>query len=334
MNGPASTLLDDKNVQIQEALNRKARQRAMLNSILPYVGFIFVFTFFLIVTQGNLLNAANRANLINQCFTLTIVCIGASFVYAHGGSDFSVGASCGCAQLAAAYLLTQSNLPLPICLLVCVLVAVAAACMTSSISLVFGVPVFVGSMCIRYVFSGILTTATQRSEIFISHAQYGFMNDTLLKAIILIVFIAVGYYLFEYTSLGKSLRAIGGNQQTAQQSGIKIKPTIMKAYIILGICVGVAAMFQMFRNGKVTSQSGSGLEFNMMMAIVLGGFPMRGGEKARLSSAIIGALTVTVLVNGLTLWGVDANLVNGIKGLLFVVIVGLSYDRSMGKLVS
>jgi ribose transport system permease protein len=160
------------------------------------------------------------------------------------------------------------------------------------------------------------------------------MNNTALKAIILIVFIAVGYYLFEYTSLGKGLRAIGGNTRTAQHAGVKIKKTILVAYIILGICVGVAAIFQMFRNGKVTTQSGSGLEFNMMMAIVLGGFPMMGGDKSRISSAIIGALTVTVLVNGLTVWGVDANLINGIKGLLFIVIVAMSYDRSMGKLVS
>jgi ribose transport system permease protein len=200
--------------------------------------------------------------------------------------------------------------------------------------LVLSVPVFVGSLCIRYIFLGVLTTATSRSEIFVSHATYGFMNNTALKAVILVLFIAAGYYLFEYTGLGKGLRAIGGNTRTAEQAGVKTKKSMLTAYIILGCCVGVAAIFQMFRNGKVTSQSGSGLEFNMMMAIVLGGFPMMGGAGSRISSAVIGALTVTVLVNGLTVWGVDANLINGIKGLLFVVIVAMSYDRSMGKLVS
>lgn len=334
MGNPATTLLDDKNLVIQQRLDRKAQQKQLIGRIVPFVGLVFIFVFFLVVTQGALLNAANRENLINQCFTLTIICIGAAFVHGHGGSDFSVGATCGCAQLAAGLLLTNTNLPLWVCLVVCVLVAVVGACMTSSIALVFGVPVFVGSMCIRYVFSGILTTATQRSEVFLSHAEYGFMNNTALKAVILVLFIGVGYYLFEYTALGKGERAIGGNQKTAQQAGIKIKRTMFIAYAILGLCVGVAAIFQMFRNGKVSSQSGNGLEFNMMMAIVLGGFPMRGGERSRLSSAIVGALTVTVLVNGLTLWGVDANLLNGIKGLLFVAIVALSYDRSMGKLVS
>ena len=123
------------------------------------------------------------------------------------------------------------------------------------------------------------------------------------------------------------MRAIGGNPLTANHAGTKTKKTILIAYIILGVCVGVAAIFQMFRNGKVTPLSGTGIEFNMMMAIVLGGFPMRGGEKGKISSAIIGALTVALLANGLTLWGVDVSLTNGIKGILFVVIIGLSYDR-------
>lgn len=334
MQNTVSSLRDDKNRHIQELLDRQASRKAIIGRIMPFVGLGFIFIFFVIVTKGSFLNAANRANLINQCFTLTIICIGAAFVYAHGGSDFSVGATCGCAQLVASLLLTTTNLPIWVCLLACIAVAVVGSCLTSSIALLIGVPVFVGSLCIRYIFLGVLTTATSRSEIFVSHATYGFINNTTLKAVILVLFIAVGYYLFEYTSLGKNLRAIGGNVRTAEQAGVKTKKVILMAYIILGCCVGVAAIFQMFRNGKVTTQSGTGLEFNMMMAIVLGGFPMMGGAGSRISSAVIGALTVTVLINGLTVWGVDANLINGIKGLLFVVIVAISYDRSMGKLVS
>lgn len=322
------------NEEIQLRLNRQEKRRQILKRMLPFVGLAFVFFFFLIVTEGKLLNEQNRENLINQCFTLTIVCVGAAFVHGHGGSDFSIGATCGCAQLVMGALMTMTELPLAVCLLLGILTAVSGAAILAAVSLYFKVPVFVGSMCIRYVFSGILLTATQKMSIFISQTEYGYMNNTWLKAVVLVVFIAVGYYLFEHHALGKSLRAIGGNLQTARQAGVKIKKNIFIAYVILGVCVGVAAMFQMFRNGSVTSNSGNGVEFNMMMAIVLGGFPMSGGDRSRLSSAIVGALTVTILVNGLTLWGVDANLVNGIKGLLFVAIVAISYDRSMGKLVS
>ena len=80
--------------------------------------------------------------------------------------------------------------------------------------------------------------------------------------------------------------------------------------------------------------SGSGIEFNIMLAVVLGGFPMSGGDKATLPAAVIGALTATLLTNGLSMWGLEPSLVNGVKGLIFVIMIGLSYDRSAGKLVT
>lgn len=319
---------------VQERLNRKERRRNIISQVLPYAGLVSIFLFFLIVTKGALVNRMNLANLVNQCFTLTVVAMGGVFVYAHGGADMSIAATCGVAQLVAAVLLTQLGLPLWACLSAAVVVAVLGACMTASVALVLGVPVFVGSMCIRAIFSGILSTATSGSKIFVSQARYGFMNDVAVKGIVLVVLFLAGYYLFECTALGKRDRAIGGNEQTARQAGINTKRIKLISYMILGFCVGVAAVFQMFRNGEVTAQAGTGLEFNMMLAIVLGGLPMRGGEKSRFSAAIVGALTVTILENGLVLWGLDAMLVNGVKGLLFVIIIGLSYDKSLGKLVT
>ena len=121
---------------------------------------------------------------------------------------------------------------------------------------------------------------------------------------------------------------------TAAQAGIRVKKQIFLAYAILGACVGITAVFSMFRTGTIGAQAGSGIEFSMMLAIVLGGFPMSGGEKSRLVSAIVGAVTATMLTNGLALWGIDPNLIGGIKGVIFVVIIALTYDRSAGKLVS
>ena len=319
--------------EIQARLNAQVHRKELISRVMPFTGLALLIVFFAIVTKGGFLKGSNLVNLINQCFSLVIICIGATFIHGHGGSDFSVGAVCGCTQLVSAYFLTILGLPLWFCLLSCVLVAVAATCTTATIRLAFGVPAFVGSMCIRTAFSGILTTVTQKQEFFISSQTYGFMDNFILKAVVLVVFVVGGYYLFEYTSLGKNLRAIGGNVNTARQAGIKTKKNIYMAYILLGICVGVAAIFQMFRSGAVTSNSGNGLEFNTLMAIVLGGFPMHGGEKAKLSSAITGALTVTILMNGLALWGLDTNMINLVKGVLFVSIVGLAYDKSKGKLV-
>lgn len=324
----------EDNVQIQKRLDEQAARKNTISILLPYVGIVFVFFFFLIVTKGQLISSINLVNLINQCFTLTIVAVGASFVYAHGGMDFSIGATCGVAQMVGGMLLINMGLPVVIVIPAMILVPVVGTLMVASISAVFRVPVFIGSMCVRSIFIGILTVGVSRAEINVNLEKFGYMNNNTAKIIVLVAVIVVGMYLFEFTAFGKREKSIGGNRATARQAGVKITKEIFMAYTVLGLCVGIAAVFAMFRVGNVTMNSGSGMEFNIMLAVVLGGFPMSGGDRSSVFSAIVGALTVTLLTNGLAVWGLDPNLVNGVKGVLFVAIIGLSYDRSMGKLVT
>lgn len=313
---------------IQEILNKAARRRSLLITLIPFTGLIFIFLFFTLVTHGKMLNSGNLINLISQCFSVSIVAVGASFVYAHGGMDFSIGASCGVAQLAAALIITQSGLPSWVAVVVCILVAVACATLVGATSAFLNVPVFVVSLCMRAICTGILTVGIAKSDISIDYMKFAGFNSQWLKLIVLLLMIGLGYYFFEYTALGKNAKAIGGNMTTAFQAGVKVKTNQILAYSIMGLCVGIAAFFQMTRTGGVTASSGSGLEFDIMVAIVLGGFPMMGGSAARLRSVIIGAFTITILSNGLVLWGLDYLLVNGVKGLLFLAIVAVSYDRT------
>ena len=323
----------EENRAIQEKLNKKASHKKLINSIIPYVGLAFIIVFFEIVTDGMFLSYDNMENLVNQGFVLMLIAIGSAFVYAHGGMDFSIGAVSGVAQLACGVLLLAGK-PLWLCITVAILICVLGGSLTSMITLFLGVPVFVGSLCVRQSFQGILKTFCETSEIAIDYTKYGFINGTGVKVIILVVSIGLCVYLFNYTKIGKYNKALGGNTLTAIQAGVNKKKYIFIAYIIMGLCVGIASVFAFFRSGKVTSYSGNGYEFNIMMAIILGGFPMSGGEKSKMTGAIIGALTVTCLTNGLGLWGLDSTLVTGVKGILFVAIVALSYDRSAGKLVN
>lgn len=315
-------------IDIQDMLNRKARRKDLLRTVIPFSGLVFIFVFFTLVTQGKMLSSSNMTNLISQCFSVTIVAAGASFVYAHGGMDFSIGPSCGVAQLVAALIITQSSMPTWIAIAACILVAVTCATLVGTTSAYLNVPVFVVSLCMRAICSGILTVGIAESDIAINYMRFSGFNSEALKAAVLLVIIGVSYYLFEYTSLGKYEKAIGGNMVTAFQAGVVVKKTQIAAYTLMGLCVGIAGFFQLTRTAGVTGSSGSGLEFDIMVAIVLGGFPMMGGSAARLRSVIIGALTITILSNGLVLWGLDYLLVNGVKGLLFLIIVGISYDRT------
>lgn len=323
----------EENRRIQEMLDKKALQKQRVEQIIPYLGFAFIFVLFTIVTKGKFLSANNIENLIVQSFSMALFAIGAIFVYAHAGTDMSVAATSACGQLALAALLL-AGAPLWLAILACIAVTMLGASSVAGIALVLGVPVFIGSMCIRTSFQGILQFVTRSGDLIIDYQKYEFMNNTALKAVILLALMAIGIFLYNYTVFGKYNKLIGGNQVTAEQGGIRNKKWIFIAFLFLGLCVGIASVFSFFRIGKVTGTTASGMEFNLMIAMALGGVPSSGGEKTKISSAILGALTVSFLVNGLQVWGLDVGLINGVKGLLFVIIVALSYDRSNGKLIS
>ena len=320
---------------MDEMLLRKARRKDMLMTALPFAGLALTVLILTIATGGLLLSSGNLVNIMNQCFTTAIVGIGASFVYARGGMDFSLGPSCGVAQLVCVAVITRAGLPLWVGMIAAVAVAVASTMIVGLGSDCLHLQPFIVSLCVRSACTGILVVGCNAlgKNIRVPLDTFGVLNNDVLKVAVLLVMLAGGWYLFEKTSLGKEQKAIGGNVVTARQSGIRSRRGVVLSHLILGVCVGIAASFQMVRAGSVSSQSGSGLEFNIMIALALGGFPMAGGASAKIRSTIIGVLTITFLTNGLTLAGMDSTYINLVKGLLFILIVAVSYDRSNLKQV-
>lgn len=318
----------------QEELISKARRNEKISMVIPFLGIVFIVIFFAIVTKGNTLTASNLNNIMNQSFNIIIVAVGAVFVYSHGGMDMSVGAVQGLASVVVASLILKGAIPEWMVLPISILVGLAAGFMTGAIHVTIGVPAFVVSLCMRYIATGITRTATSAKDLYIPYNNFSFWNNGFLKLMVLLLVIVISYIAFEYTRIGKYLKAIGGNKTTAFQSGINVKKYIVLAYMILGSTVGLVAFFGLTRTGVVSSSTGQGFELDILTAIVLGGFPLSGGAKSKIRSAILGAITVAVLTNGLVLWGVDPNIIGGIKGVLFLIIVYISYERKKGEIVS
>lgn len=325
-----------KDIDIQKALDEKALKDARLKTILPFAGLILITVFFIIVTDGLIIKRENLKSLITQVFTITLVGSGAVFVYGHNGLDFSIGSTCGLAQFVCIFLLMKVGAPVPIAILGSILTAVFFCSIVALCSIKLQIHPFVGSLCVKTAAGGLLSVLTDNSggQITLDYAKYLGFNNEFLKLGVLIVIVGACYYLFEKTKIGRIEKAIGGNERTVYQAGINVSAYKILAYAILGACVGIAAFFQMTRLGHVSSGSGSGLEFDMMIAMVLGGFPMNGGSAARFRQFILGGVTATILTNGLILWGVEVSMVNCIKGFLFILIVAISYDRSVMKQAS
>ena len=143
---------------------------------------------------------------------------------------------------------------------------------------------------------------------------------------------ALGNLGNNYISLGKYNKAIGVSLPAAVQSGISTVKYRMYAYLLSGLTVGIAGFLTLARTNAVSRNTGIGMEMDMMVALMLGGMPSTGGTKARISNAVLGSLIVIILSNGLVLWGVDVSLVQIIKGIVFLVVVSLTFTKTKGAL--
>ena len=104
--------------------------------------------------------------------------------------------------------------------------------------------------------------------------------------------------------------------------------TRMIAYIISGITVGIAGFILMARAGSVSTSTGQGMEMNVVTALVLGGVPLSGGSKVKMIGAVVGSFSVILLRNGLIILGVNERVVEGIQGLVLLLLVFLTYVKN------
>ncbi len=298
----------------------------VLNKIIPFLGLAVMIFVFQVFGHGKLLTEGNLKSILNQSVYVAIMAFGAIFVYSHGGMDLSYGSVIGFSVLCA-ILTGRAGAPLPVIILVNIVSALAWFVLNGLVSVYLKVSPFIVSLCIMYMCRGILNTVCAKEKYSVPVYIYNYDNWTV-KIVILIVTFIVCYLLFEKTWIGKANKAIGGNPLAAQQAGVNVEKTRMIAYIISGITVGIGGFILMCRAGSVATSTGQGLEMNVITALVLGGVPLSGGSRAKMIGALVGSISVILLRNGLIILGVNERVIEGIQGIVLLVIVFLTYVKN------
>jgi ribose/xylose/arabinose/galactoside ABC-type transport system permease subunit len=160
----------------------------------------------------------------------------------------------------------------------------------------------------------------------------GFVGAVPLPAILLIVVFLIFLFIEKRTTLGKYCFAIGGNKTAAILSGINVNSIVIILYTIVGCLAGLAGIIMSSRLGVGQPSVGIGFEFDVIVAIVLGGTSLAGG-KGSLTGMLIGALIVGFLSNGLNLLNVQSFYQEVFKGLVLVgaVILDNTIKNKLGK---
>jgi ribose/xylose/arabinose/galactoside ABC-type transport system permease subunit len=144
-----------------------------------------------------------------------------------------------------------------------------------------------------------------------------------LAFFIVILIVALFYALEKKSLLGKYSFAIGGNRTAAILSGINADGVVMRLYVIVGFLAGLSGVMMGSRLAVGDPNVGVGFEFDVIIAVVLGGTALAGG-KGSIVGMIIGALIVQVIGNGLNLLNVLSFWQSIIKGILLVAAVLLN----------
>lgn len=310
-------------------LGKRDKLKANFLKVLPFMGLILLIIFFQITSGGKLLEIKNIQNMFKQAFALLLAATAGVFVMSTGNLDFSLGANlgfCGTIACFAAYI--NPALALPAALLA----GLAVGIINGVAQVWFKLSSFITCLCMMFILTAVNQTLTGGTSKMIPVSMMSADNNTV-KVITVIIFMAVMVVLFDYTKVGKQLKAMGISQEASLQSGVKNGKMLILAYVITGLAAGLAGYFTILRTGAAAPSVGQTTTTDVIIAIVLGGMTISGGVTSKISAAVLGTATITVLSSGIVLAGMGGDAQQLIKGIIFIIVVAVSTSRDKNSVI-
>jgi len=307
------------------------------NLFATYGGLAVCLVFFTIVTPmfGHSIWAADKlSTLLSDVIVLGLLSVGAVFIYALGSMDISVGKQVGLYASLIVILGNQTGSLLP-GILVSLVIALVIGAINGATGEMLHIHPIISSLVFMMVLSGvssIMYNMLGSRNISLKTIDYRFLKQPWVMVLALVLEIIIVVYLFNFTKIGKNAKAIGANPVAAEQCGINIIRYKVICYLIMGVCVVLASIFQMGIAGAASDSTGTGFEMNVMVCLILGGMPLSGGMRSKVSSAVTGALTYSLLDVGLPIIGVSATGVFLVKAIIFIVVVMITCRKKTGVL--
>lgn len=325
---------------MSEAKEKKQQKKSLggLGKYAPLIGLVLVVIIFTALTGGKLLSVTNLQNMANQVIVTALVAIGAVFVYGVGNFDMSLGGGVLFSAVLGSMAAVKTG-SLVVTLLVCIAVSLAIAVVKGVFSAYIEVPFFIFTIVLGSVISSIvLVIMGSETTVYLKNAvkeipTFNFTQMSFINVICLLVYFAVCLFLFNYTSTGSKVKMIGGNRVSAHQSGINLKKMQIITFIISSIGIALAAFILIIRTRTIGSATAGSTGTDVMIALVVGGMPISGGPKSKISAGLVGALIVTVLNSGLTMMGLSTGLIQIVRGIVFIVVVLVASFSYRGKLL-
>lgn len=277
------------------------------------------------VFSDKFLQFSNIMNVLRQTSTIGIMACGTAFVMIGGSIDLSIGSI------------------LSLCALI--------SCKMTSYNTIFAIlmPLIVGISCGAFngflvgklKFNPFITTlgtlsVYQALAFFYSDGRFlnaaqnnsykqigqGYLFKIPIPIIICVFVVLIFLYLFKKTIFGRKVLAVGGNSVSAEFSGISYSKITILTYMLSGLCAAISSIIFVSRIMSAQPEMGSGYEFDVITAVIIGGVSLSGG-KGTIWGAVLGVLFIGILKNSFILFGIPLFVQFVAMGIILILAVAI-----------
>lgn len=281
------------------------------------------------------LTPSNFISIIRQIAVLAIITVGMAFVLIAGGIDLSVGAQLAFIGVVTATLCTTMSVNPMLSCVIGIILATVIGIINGVFIANTHVPPLIATLAMQQILKGFAYIISGGKPLYgldesVQFIGQGYVGAIPFPVIIMAICILLGFFVLNKTYIGRSFYVIGCSEEVGRLSGIKTKLMTTIAYGLCGFLSGIAAIIMMSRINSGSPTVGSGFEMDVLTAAVLGGVSVNGGE-GKLFGAIVGALIIGVLSNGLIIMNVSEYYQMVIKGIVLALAVAFDSLRN-GKM--
>ncbi|HJC47510.1 MAG TPA: galactoside ABC transporter permease [Candidatus Lachnoclostridium pullistercoris] len=323
-----------------------------------YIAIVIIFIILCAITpivKGvPLLTYNNVLNILQQASPRMFLALGVAGLILLAGTDLSIGRMVGMGMTTATIIMHQgintgsvfghvfdfTGLPTPakvvlalvVCIVLCTCFTTIAGCFTAR----FKMHPFISTMANMLIIFGLTTYATKG-------VSFGAIESAIPSKVIprlngfptiilwAVAAVIVVWFIWNKTTFGKNLYAVGGNAEAASVSGISVFKVTVGAFILAGILYGFGSWLECLRMmGSGSAAYGQGWETDAIAACVVGGVSFTGGI-GKISGVVVGVLIFTALTYSLTILGIDTNLQFIVSGIIILVAVTLDCLKYVQK---
>ncbi len=284
------------------------------------------------------LSKSNIVNMFRSTSYLLIAACGMTFILISGNIDLSISTVMGLGGIVFCLLL-KAGVPIFLSFIITMMIAVVIGFVNGYLIYEFNIPPMIMTLGMQYAAKGVINILTEGKPVYpLPEAFTKIDKITVLGmpfiAVVAIVIAIVCWFVIKKTRFGREVYAVGGNREASRLSGINIRKTYIRVFIISACLAMFGGIAMAARVGSAQSASGTGYELNSIVACLIGGTSVIGGSGG-IAGTMIGSLFTQALQNGLLMLHVNVywqQLVIGVIVILAVIWDSFRTRLQMKKL--